>query len=385
MERGHKVKISCHNINLKKILTVFVLFVSVTFINAQKESGYNYVSRMMYRIPDSLTQTTDGIASYVNASFSNNKDKSRAIFVWISKNIKYNFDSIITNSIYETPSEVSERILRTRTGVCLNFAHLFNELSNKAGIKSYIIQGYTKQNGKVDYLPHIWCASYIDTAWFLFDPTWGSGYVSRGRYISQVNGYYFMARPEKLIRSHMPFDPMWQFLNYPKTHHEFKNSGYKPDSTKSYFNFLDTLKTWENSTDLQRAVSTARRIEQSGVTNNFVAAKLRVVKGDVEYLSNKNAAQKYDTAVSRYNEGIQVFNRFIGYRNEQVNDSVLLIQILDTSEACLNSALSILSEARGVDEHIISSINMLRNEINNTRMMLNLQRAIFISQLRTRN
>lgn len=364
------------------LILIFLSFTSN--VKAQKGSGFNYVSRIMYRIPDSLTKTTDGISGYVNENFSSDKDKSRAIFIWISRNIQYNFDSILTNSIYETPSEVSERILKTRTGVCLNFAHLFNELSNKAGIKSYIIHGYTKQNGRVDYLPHIWCASYIDTAWYLFDPTWGSGYVSRGRYVNQLNGYYFMAKPERLIRSHIPFDPMWQFLNYPKTHHEFKKSGYKPDSTKAYFNYTDTLKTWESSTEIQRAFSAARRIEQSGVTNNFVAAKLRVVKGDAEYLSNKIAAQKYDTAVSRYNEGIQVFNRFIGYRNEQIDDSLLLMQILDTSEACLNSALSILDHARGVDTHIISSISSLRNQINDTRMMLDLQRATYISQPRKR-
>jgi hypothetical protein len=372
------------NTTLNHFFCALILIFLFPQLHAQKKTGYNYVSRMMYRLPDSLTYNTNDIASFVSSNFSNNRDKSRAIFVWISRNIKYNFDSIITNSIYETPAEVSERILRTRTGVCLNFAHLFNEISNKAGIKSYIIQGYTKQSGTIDFLPHIWCTSYIDTAWYLFDPTWGSGYYSRGRYINQVNGYYFMAKPQVLIRSHMPFDPLWQFLNYPVSHSEFKKGGYKVDTGKPWFNYHDTLRRWENSDDMERAVATARRIENSGVTNNFVEAKLRVVKGDIEYLSNRMAAEKYDTAVNSYNKGIKVLNRFINFRNNRVNDSILLTQLLDSSDAFLNSALSVLDKAGGVDDHIVGSIKTLKNEINNTRMMLNLQRASFISQLRSR-
>lgn len=377
------------NINSKISKSGYVLLVSLISvfhsIHAQKGTGYNYVSRVISRIPQSATTSTDGIANFVSANFSNDRDKSRAIFLWISRNIEYNFDSILTNSIYETPAEVSERILRTRTGVCLNFAHLFNELSNKSGIRSYIVTGYTKQSGKVDFLPHIWCASYIDTAWYLFDPTWGSGYVSRGRYIRQVNGYYFMVRPERIIRSHMPFDPMWQFLSYPITHAEFKKAGYRGDTGRQYFNFKDTLQTWENSSDLERASSSARRVEQCGVTNSFIAAKLRVLKGDAEYFSNRYAAERYDSAVKRYNEGIRVFNNFISLRNEQVNDSLLLISLLDTSEAYLNSAFSVLENAGGVDNHIVLSVKTLRNEINSTRMMLNLQRASFLSRIKTRN
>lgn len=361
---------------------VFLLYGWISPIQAQKQSGYSYVSKMMTRIPDSLTKTTDGIASFINDKFSADKEKSRAIFVWIARNIEYNFDSILTNSIYETPAEVSERILRTRTGVCLNFAHLFNELSNKSGIKSYVIHGYTKQSGRIDFLPHVWCASYIDTTWYLFDPTWGSGYVSRGRYIKQINGFYFMASPQKFIRSHMPFDPLWQFLNYPITHHEFKRGRYRPDTTQAIFNFIDTLDRWENSSDLERAISSAIRIEKCGVTNRFVEAKLRVAKGDIEYLSNKSAAGKYELAVSKYNDGIRMLNRFIGFKNERNTDSLMLTSLLDSTEIYFNTAVGILNQAGGVDENIVKSINNLKKEIAGTQMVLDLQRATLIGEYR---
>ncbi len=174
------------SMKVRDLFLVLALCFWITGLSAQKNTGNGYVSRTMSHIPDSLTYSTNNIAEYINSKFPSQRDKSRAIFIWISRNIRYNFDSILTNSIYETPPEVSERILRTRTGVCLNFATLFNELANKVGIRSYIIQGYTKQQGRVDYLPHIWCGACIDSVWCLFDPTWGSGYYAQGRYINEV-------------------------------------------------------------------------------------------------------------------------------------------------------------------------------------------------------
>jgi hypothetical protein len=368
---------------MRFFLIAVVLLGTGAGLVAQKGTGHNYVSRMMYRIPDSLTQSTSGIAGYINATFTTQKDKSRALFIWIARNIRYNFDSIITNSIYETPSEVSERILRTRTGVCLNFAHLFNEIANKSGIKSFIVQGYTRQNGRVDYLPHIWCAAMIDTAWYLFDPTWGSGYYSKGRYVSQVNGYYCMTKPIDLIHSHIPFDPLWQFLNYPVTHHEFSRGRTRMNPAKPYFDYQDTLRTWEQASELEKAISAARRVEQNGVTNNFTEAKLRVLKGEIVFLHNKMAAEKYDFAVNQYNEGIRTFNAFINYWNNREGkgtDSLRLTRLLDSTTYRFTTALQMLDEIKNTDEKNLVSIMQLRNEINSTMMKVNLQRtSIYIN------
>ncbi len=341
----------------------------------------------MSRIPDSLTYSTGEIADYICSNFSTEREKSRAVFIWIARNIKYNFDSILTNSIYETPSEVSERILRTRTGVCLNYACLFNELCNKAGIKSYVVQGFTRQGGRVDFLPHVWCAGYIDTAWYLFDPTWGSGYVDRGKFINQVNNYYFMTKPEDLIKSHMPFDPAWQLLYYPINHREFRRGKHKIDKSRTFFNFPDTLDVYIHATELDRAVSSARRIEMYGIENNFIAAKLRILKGEIEYYRNTLAAEMYESAVSSYNEGISILNRFIAHRNNQFeleNDSAQLTQILDSTEYCFTRALGALTDIEAPDRSISSSILELLHAINLTMDALNKQRDFLQTYLRNR-
>ena len=379
------ISICCTKIRF--LLIAVQLIGLIHLADAQKGIRYASVNRIMSRIPDSLTCSTREIADYIRSNFSTQKEMSRAVFIWIARNIKYNFDSILTNKYYETPTEVSDRILRTRTGVCLNYACLFNELSIKAGIKSYVIQGFTKQGFRVDFLPHVWCAGFIDSTWYLFDPTWGSGYVEKGKFVNQVNNFYFMTPPEDMIRSHMPFDPLWQFLYYPISHNEFRKGKVRIDTNKPFFNYPDTLYNYMHASELDRAVSSARRIEQSGAENNFIAAKLRILKGEIDYLRNASAAEKYGSAVTSYNEGISKLNRFIAHRNIQFGseiDSVQMIQILDSTEYCLTMASKALTDIEAPDKSISWSIDELQHAIDGTIEALCEQRAYLYSYLRNR-
>jgi hypothetical protein len=371
-----------------KILLAFILLVSIINAKAQKGTGYSFVNRIMSRIPDSLTYSTEGIADYINVNFSSQKEKSFAVFTWIVKNIKYDFDSSLSANLYQTPSDISAKILKTRTGVCLHFASLFSEIANKTGIKSYVIHGYTKQRGVVDYVSHVWCAGLVDSTWYLFDPTWGSGYLSHGRFIKQVNNYYFMARPEDLIKSHMPFDPLWQFLNYPVTNQEFYDHVFWITKNKSFFNFSDTLDKYEHESEIERYISSARRIEQNGGINAFIAAKLRILKGDIEYYQNKIIAEKYSSAVNLYNEGINRLNKFINISNNAFKpekDPSELRQMLDSTEYLITTSIQTLNEINNPEESMAVSITLLKNAINETMKVLNDQRATLNRYLNSRS
>jgi hypothetical protein len=370
-----------------KILLAVILLGSFIGVRAQKGTGYSSVNRIMSRIPDSLTYSTEGIADYINSNFSIQKEKSRAVFIWIAKNIQYDFDSIFTANYYQNPSEVSEKILKTRIGVCLQYADLFSEIASKVGIKSYVIQGYTQQHGVVDYLPHVWSAGFIDSAWYLFDPTWGSGFVTNGRFVKQVNYYYFMAKPENLIKSHMPFDPLWQFLNYPFTNQEFYEKNFRIGKNRPFFNFSDTLYKYEHESEIERYISSARRIEQNGVRNSFISAKLQVLKGEIEYYRNKKIAERYSTAVNLYNEGIKKLNRFINFSNNSFKpekDPGEIKQILDSTEYLLTASIETLNEIKNPEESLAASIILLNHSINDTMKVLNDQRASLDRYLKSR-
>ena len=79
---------------------------------------------------------------------------------------------------------------------------------------------------------------YITMSWYFVDPTWGSGYLSDGRFVKQINNFYFMTKPKDMIRSHMPFDPLWQFLYNPVTNQEFCQQGLSFQNKPAFFQFL---------------------------------------------------------------------------------------------------------------------------------------------------
>lgn len=351
------------------IITLLMLVAVLTELLAQQPAGSSSVARIMRRIPDSLTYSTGDIAGYINRHLVTPREKSRAAFTWITRNIRYNFDSILTNTLYETPSEISERILRTRTGVCLNFAHLYNEIANKTGVKSYVIQGYTRQNSRVDYLPHVWCVSLIDTTWYVVDPTWR----------------IFMQKPSLAIRSHMPFDPLWQLINYPVSYDDFEKGDFRPKT--SFFNFADTLKAYEKATELEKAMAAAQRIAQNGEGNAFTAAKLRIHLGDVEYMRNKMAAERYDSAVDLYNKGIQLLNQFIGHRNNQFSRDPAAshaTQLLDSCNLALEKARYMLDGTCAPDPNINLSVAQLKSAVVETIAACNSQKAFLDNYLQPR-
>ncbi len=179
---------------MRIFITLFLLGIFLR-LDGQKGAEIFPADKIALQVPDSLTTTTSGIAGYINSNFSNQKDKSRAIFIWIANNVRYDIENMLAINFYQNPKEIVDKVLNTKKGICMHYAELFNDLANQVGIKSFVISGYTRQNGFVDYIPHAWCAGLIDSVWFLFDPTWGSGYVQNSRFIRQVNNYYFMTKP----------------------------------------------------------------------------------------------------------------------------------------------------------------------------------------------
>lgn len=173
-------------------LALFFIFTTQSIL-AQKliKNEYATIDQKALLLPDSLTKTTDQIAAFVNSNFATEHEKSRAIFIWVASNIEYDIDNMFAINFYEKIEEKIAKPLKTRKGICGNYAALFTEICKKAGLKSYVIEGYTKQNGFTDYIPHAWSATLIDNTWFLFDPTWGSGYANSGKFFKRINNDFF--------------------------------------------------------------------------------------------------------------------------------------------------------------------------------------------------
>ena len=312
------------------------------------------------QLPDSLTKTTDLIANYIIANFSSDNDKSRAIFIWVASNIQYDIDNMFAINFYEKKEDKIAKTLKTRKGICENYASLFTDICIKSGLKSFVIEGYTRQNGFTDYLPHAWSATLIDTSWFLFDPTWGSGYVNGGKFFKKINNEYFKAPPATLIKSHIPFDYLWQFLNYPISNQEFYEGKTQQNKTKVYFSFKDTLQAYEKQSHIEQLISSAYRVEKNGVKNSLVFDRLQHLKLEIENDRQTKTVNTYNSAVVDYNEAINGLNEFINYRNKQFTPKKSdpeIQSMLDVPDNKLKEAKNKLGEISSTD---VNTAHMIR-------------------------
>lgn len=111
-------------------------------------------------------------------STTSDKDKFDAIFTWVAKNIKYNYNAFYlpTNS---GPKEIT-RILKRRSTICLGYAQLMDTLCNLAGIQNVTVFGYAKDefydvNDTIFSHNHAWNAVKLDGLWYVYDVTWSNG------------------------------------------------------------------------------------------------------------------------------------------------------------------------------------------------------------------
>jgi len=299
------------------ILIILSIFIQLSFAQNKTIDNFAAIDKKALQLPDSQTKSTDNISDYIKANFKTDKEKSRAIFIWIASNIKYDIENMFAINVYESELDKISKPLQTGKGICENYAALFKAICLKSGVKSYVIEGYTKQNGFTNYTPHAWCAARIDGIWYLFDPTWGAGYVNGGKFFRKINNTYFMAKPSDLIGSHMPFDYLWQFLNYPVSSQEFVEGKTKLNKSKPFFNFNDSIQAYEGQDHIKQLASSAFRIEKNGIKNSLVFDRLQHIKLEIENDRQKKIVDSYNSATVDYNDGINIFNEYVDYRNKQ--------------------------------------------------------------------
>ncbi|MFM2367928.1 MAG: hypothetical protein RL619_224 [Bacteroidota bacterium] len=299
--------------NIYILLSLFLSFVSFGQVNA----GYALIDNKMANISISSTSSTEAIANYINTNFKTDTDKIRAVFYWTASNISYDVANRFKVNFNETPQEQIAKTLKTKKGVWIHYATIFNDISNKIGIQSYIIEGYTKQYEKVSNLAHAWCAAKIDNKWYLFDPTWGSGYVNNGKFFKKLNEYYFKTEPAKLISSHIPFDYLWQFLNYPITNSEFYEGVTQVNKSKKYFNFESEIVKYNTLSEIDKLVESVARIEKNGVENDMILKCLEDKKKELANFQHNIYVEKLNSIVNNYNEAVDLLNEFIYYRNNK--------------------------------------------------------------------
>ncbi|VBB45851.1 conserved hypothetical protein [uncultured Paludibacter sp.] len=371
------------------IISLFFLFAFT--IVAQKKTvrqldPYQKIDKTVLQLPDSLSKTSKDIAAYIASKFEEPNDRARAAFVWIASNIQYDIKNMLAVDFDGDKNEIVNKVLKNRKGICMHYAELYSSVSNQLGIKTYVIVGYTKPKNFTDYLPHAWCASFLDNDWYLFDPTWGSGYIQNATYVKKLNNYYFKLKPEQIIISHIPFDPMWEFLNYPVTNQEFYEGKTFLNKQKPYFNYVDTLINYEKKSDLEKLIDSNRRIEENGIKNYLIINQLQYNKHQIEYYKNKITVENFNLAVGFYNEAVNGLNSFINYRNNQFNPKKTDDEIkgmIKEPENSLEKSRNKLKEIKNLDSQNVENISQLLKSIEEATKKVNEQKIFLDKYFKT--
>jgi len=337
---------------------IHFLFLLICFLPANSES-YTQIDKQSASVPTNL-KTASEIGHYLTQNLTLPTDKVRAIYYWISHNIKYDITKLNSSKIYANPQEILDEVLQNRQGICQHYAELFHACCKSVGIESFIISGYTDQAGELGKLSHAWNAVLINGKFYEFDVTWAAGHLLNGKYIKEFDDKYFLITPTEYIKSHIPYDPIWQFLNNPITHKDFQKSDFSKLNIPSNFNFSDSIKLLSRLNLLERTIRENNRIKRSGITNDQL-------RKQVAFNQQIIITEKLNTSVNLFNKGIDDYNVYILNKNKQFKNT-------DVTEEQLLGYLSTSRQQVELAEKLLSILNPDNSDLN--RQIADMQKSI---------
>ena len=347
-------------------------FLLVLFLATNLSVGqYESIDKKMDEIPVKFEESTTQVVDYINSNFTSVDDKARAAFYWTASTISYDVENML-NQPKQTPDERISRVLKSKKGVCMHYAQVFYDIMNKLNIETILIDGYTKDmKGKIATLSHVWCASKINNTWFLFDPTWGSGYVNDSKFTKKIDNKFYKAEPKSLINRHMPFDYLWQFSNKPINNQEFYDSKSEATDKTMNFDYLKEIDNLKNLSELEKTENRVERIQKNGLKNKLILDILDFEKTKMSFYNQKKDFNKLDEIVADFNESNMKFNEFLNYKNKKfiplVSDEDLKSKIQIPYELLLR-CIKESNELKDLKRENITIVTNLKRAMNASKI-----------------
>ncbi|MBE6729971.1 MAG: hypothetical protein E7568_07060 [Ruminococcaceae bacterium] len=103
------------------------------------------------------------LADEICTDCDSEEEKVKAIYEWMTRSFEYDYDCNPAIQYFNI-----RKILRTRKGICYDFAHLFAALCRSQNIPCYVVDGNKREN--VQY-HHTWNRVYFNDSWWNIDVT----------------------------------------------------------------------------------------------------------------------------------------------------------------------------------------------------------------------
>jgi len=325
------------------------------------------------------------IASAINNSSFSSAARIREIYSWVAQNIAYDPGQISNPDPYTSKEDLINQVLQKRKAICQGYAALFDSLCELCNIQSFVIHGYIKHNDIIDDIPHAWVAANLDGSWFLFDPTWGAGYMQNNEFVPRFSYDFYKISPAESLKSRMPFDPVWQLMKQPVSHKEFITGKPSGISTAEY-NFNDSISVFLTAGKEDRIAIESRRVLEWGLLNkqitdysNYLLNALDVIKKNKQVERNNEVVNWSNEAILNFNKAITAYNLYINAKNKQFmkpayTDEQVKNLIQDPHALLYNSEL-ILNNLEVYDPVMKKNLGELSRNIAELRKTIDQERA----------
>ncbi|WRP07715.1 transglutaminase-like domain-containing protein [Rossellomorea aquimaris] len=136
-------------------------------------------------------------AKTVTAGKTSDRDKGKAIYDYVAKNVSYDVEKYENDDFNWDDSAL--KTLETKTGVCQDYAYLAIAMLRAEDIEARFVEG---RAGGIFPGRHAWVEANLDGEWVTLDPTWGSGYLKDGKFVAAFNEDYFDPDMDEFKKTH---------------------------------------------------------------------------------------------------------------------------------------------------------------------------------------
>ena len=225
---------------LKFLFFLISSFFNFILIDNNYSQEYRKTDSIVDNYPKNIIDA-NVLVGLVKKDFSNQNEKVRAIYRWVTTTIAYDvdlakeLDSKSLNAFSYTTDKEKEKkellfklelvtkSLSSKKAVCHGYAALMEILCQKAGVETKTIFGNLKSDpSQIGLLPseinHAWNVVKIDNNWKFIDATLSAGFISNKTNLFKFyfNDSYFFMNSEDFFMNHFPSEEKWLFISKSK-------------------------------------------------------------------------------------------------------------------------------------------------------------------------
>lgn len=334
-------------------------------------------------IPDEYTHSVDSLALYLECNCDTEEEKLKTLYVWMTHTFRYRmFEAFVAGNQREGEEKEIQVLLDKRTGVCRDFSLLFKYVAQAMDIPAFFVEGYTKDSqGYIQREAHAWNVAKVNGKWYNYDTTYGMGYARNNEFVSRPTMEQYMVPSSEFMKTHMPFDPIWQLDEHPMTYQAFdKPAEHGKEVYKSLFNYNDSIIAYSKQNKYQQSLALQQRILHNGTANALVQYLLDVNGSNIKVHHHNVVYESYKESMKYYSQGwdeMKLFNRYKLANYKPKKDVLEVKTWLDSAQANYEKAKQVMAGVSNPPETISKAVGNLNKYIGELHDLIDQQWAAF--------